>query len=115
MKNAHSEAKRVTCSEDSNVIEIKCGEEFYYQFGRHASVGEEAEFEIEDTSVVTHIDTELKYRYPERMKPGWTGGDSQTGRWFFKGDRPGETKIHFRELFRGRLERECVLTVVVRD
>jgi hypothetical protein len=99
---------------ESPVVTIGIDEAFRCRFHRHGSVGEDAEFEILDTSVLIHENTETEYLYPERMKPGWTGGDAQTGYWYFRGIRPGKTRLIIRVLFRFDVESEHTLDVTVK-
>lgn len=113
MKPPTERPRRIDCREDGEPVWLSVGDEFYVQFHRHGSVGEDAEFEIADEKVVTHTHTEAEYLHPERMKPGWTGGDAERGRWFFKANNPGETSLTIRILFRFRVESTCTITLVV--
>ncbi|MBD3406261.1 MAG: hypothetical protein GF411_09145, partial [Candidatus Lokiarchaeota archaeon] len=81
-------------------IQVQIGEQFRFRFHRHGSVGEDAEVEISDSDVITHEQTETKYLHPEKMKPGWTGGDAERGFWTFKALKPGTATITVRILFR---------------
>ena len=103
--------RRVECGEQP--VNLRVGEEFFYQFHRHGSVGEDAEFEITDTSVIRHDKTETEYLHPERMKPGWTGGDAESGQWFFTAIRPGNATLIVRTLFRFKVEDECQVHFIV--
>ncbi|MHA2211932.1 MAG: hypothetical protein ACW992_02085, partial [Candidatus Thorarchaeota archaeon] len=60
--------KELECIGDLESIELKVGERFCVSFHRHGSVGEDAEFEIGDSTVFAHEDTESVYLHPERMK-----------------------------------------------
>ncbi|TFF83796.1 hypothetical protein EU524_01865 [Candidatus Thorarchaeota archaeon] len=113
VKPPTEEPRLIECKEDGHTMWLSVGDEFYVQFHRHGSVGEDAEFEISDEGVVTHIRTEAEYLHPERMKPGWTGGDAERGRWFFRAEKPGETKFTIRILFRFNVESTCTMTLVV--
>jgi hypothetical protein len=113
MKQKSPQAKQIMCAEQGATYSFKVGETFFYEFHRHESVGIEAEFEIADTGVISHVNTEKEYLHPENMKPGWTGGDSQRGRWTFRADKKGNTSILFRKLFRGRLDSECRIDITV--
>jgi hypothetical protein len=96
------------------VFSLTVGEVVWYEFHRHGSVGEDAEFEIEDESILIHERTETKYLHPENLKkPGWTGGDAEKGKWFFKGVQQGKTKLTIRILFRYDVESECTMTIFV--
>ena len=90
------------------------GQKFKMRFHRHGSVGEDAEFEIEDETIVSHVASESEYLHPEHMKkPGWTGGDAERAHWFFETQNPGTTKITVRVLFRFEVESEHVVTIDV--
>ncbi len=90
------------------------GDVFRCRFHRHGSVGEDTEFEIEDTSVLVHEDTQTEYLHPEHMKkPGWTGGDAERGYWYFKAVAPGETTLTIRILFRFEVESEYKVVIKV--
>jgi hypothetical protein len=113
MKQKTPKISQILCSEDGSSYSFKVGESFFYEFHRHESVGIEAEFGIADTGIISHVNTEKEYLHPESMKPGWTGGDSQRGRWTFRADKKGNTSILIRKLFRGRLENECTIGITV--
>jgi hypothetical protein len=113
LKPPQEEPRRIGCTEGSEPVNLSLGEEFYVQFHRHGSVGEDAEFEIEDESVVTYLVTETEYLHPERLKPGWTGGDAERGRWFFRACGRGETALVIRTLFRFEVESTCTICVHV--
>lgn len=113
MKTKAPRATQIACAEDGAAYSFKLGDTFFYEFHRHESVGIEAEFEIADKGVISLVRTEEEYLHPESMKPGWTGGDSQRGRWFFRADKKGNTTIVIRNLFRGRLESECRIDITV--
>jgi hypothetical protein len=114
LKPEKEDVERIECSAEGTKVEFQVGESFYYQFRRHGSVGIDAEFEIADTTVVEHVRTKTEYLHPERMKPGWTGGDSERGQWFFRAAGSGQTTILIREMFRGKMQGECSITVVVK-
>lgn len=114
MKPPQDEITKVECNAEDAVLKLSVGDEFYYQFHRHGSVGEDAEFEIEDDSIVVHTKTETEYLHPENMKkPGWTGGDAEKGKWFFKALKAGGTTLKINILFRFEIESTCTLTIVV--
>ncbi|MHA1882116.1 MAG: hypothetical protein ACTSUO_03635 [Candidatus Thorarchaeota archaeon] len=95
-------------------LSLSVGDMFLCKFHRHGSVGEDAEFEISDTDIVVHEDTEMKYLHPEKMKrPGWTGGDAESGKWVFKALKPGKTTLIIKILFRFDVESEHPIEIVV--
>ncbi len=112
MKPEKDEPFRIECKE-TGPIEVKVDDVFYYGFHRHGSVGEDAEFEIGDKTIISHESTEAEYLHPERMKPGWTGGDAERCKWLFKALKPGTTTIIVRVLFRFEVESECTMQIKV--
>ena len=114
MKLPVEEIQKVECKNEDTVLKISEGDEFYYQFHRHGSVGEDAEFEIGDNSIITHTGTETEYLHPEHMKkPGWTGGDAEKGKWFFKALKAGGTTLKINILFRFEVESSCTISIII--
>lgn len=114
MKPPQDEIVNVECKGEDTVLKLSVGDEFYYQFRRHGSVGEDAEFEIGDNSIVVHTDTETEYLHPEHMKkPGWTGGDAEKGKWVFKALKPGGTTLTVNIMFRYEVESSCTISIIV--
>ena len=114
MKPPQDEIIKVECKNDDTVLKLSAGDEFYYQFHRHGSVGEDAEFEIGDNSIIVHTDTQTEYLHPEQMKkPGWTGGDAERGKWFFKALKPGGATLTVNIMFRFEVESSCTLSIIV--
>lgn len=111
MKSPHEDLVRIECNESKYTFKV--GERFYYQFHRHGSVGENAEFQISNEQIIEHIDTKTEYLHPEKMKPGWTGGDAERGVWVFKAVRKGQTTLLIRILFRFEVESECAIEIAV--
>ncbi|MGY5879235.1 MAG: hypothetical protein RTV31_03245 [Candidatus Thorarchaeota archaeon] len=116
MKPPKDEIFKVGCKDEDTILKLSVGDEFYYQFHRHGSVGEDAEFVIEDDSIISHTDTETEYLHPEHMKkPGWTGGDAERGKWSFKAMKAGGTTLKINILFRFEIESTCTITIVVKE
>lgn len=114
MKPPKDDILKVECTEENTVLKLSIGDEFYYQFHRHGSVGEDAEFKISDDSIIKHTDTQTEYLHPENMKkPGWTGGDAERGKWFFKALKQGETTLTINILFRFEIESTCTIPIIV--
>ncbi|MFW9868533.1 MAG: hypothetical protein ACFFEL_02800 [Candidatus Thorarchaeota archaeon] len=106
--------RQIKCEGEDSTERLSVGETVYYAFHRHGSVGEDAEFEIENKEVITHERTETEYIHIEKMKkPEWTGGDAERGKWFFKALRLGSTRLTVRVLFRFEVESECTVKIVV--
>ncbi len=111
MRPPHGDIRRVTCEEGS--IRVAAGESFCFEYMRHGSVGEDAEFTI-DGQCVEFQREEAEYLHPERMEmPGITGADEERVRWIFRATGTGEATIHIRYLFRGTIDRECDIRVIV--
>lgn len=114
MKPPQDEIAKVECKDKDAVLKLSVGNEFYYQFSRHGSVGIDAEFEIGENSVIAHTDTETEYLHPEHMKkPGWTGGDAEKGKWFFKALKAGGTTLKINTMFRFEVESSCTISIIV--
>jgi hypothetical protein len=114
MKPEREDIARILCTGDDSVLTFSVGDKFYYQFHRHGSVGEDAQFTIGDSSIISHEGTETEYLHPENMKkPGWTGGDAERGKWLFKARKAGTTTIVIEELFRFEIESRCAINIVV--
>lgn len=114
MKPPIDEVKRIDCTGDSRSVVLPVGQEFYYQFHRHGSVGEDAEYIIGDESIIACLRTEAEYLHPEHMKkPGWTGGDAELVKWFFKALKKGMTTLTINILFRYDIESTCILSISV--
>lgn len=108
------EIRRIECKKSGENITVYLEEEFYIQFHRHGSVGEDAEFEVENTGIIVHERTETEYLHPEHMKkPGWTGGDAERGKWFFRAKHRGTSSLTVRILFRFEVEEEYTLNITV--
>jgi hypothetical protein len=111
LKPRAEDIPRIEC--DGSEYSFNVGDAFYFQFHRHGSVGEDAEFEISEGHTIEHFKTEMKYLHPEKMKPGWTGGDAERGQWFFKAVQKGKAILLIRTLFRFEVESECSITIIV--
>jgi hypothetical protein len=113
MKLPEEKIVEVTCSGDMAEITVSVGQLFCHWWTRHGSVGVDKEFTIIDEAIVAIEDSDCEYLYPERMKPGWTGGDKERCKWVFKALKKGTTEIVFRDIFRFEVEDECTLKVRV--
>ena len=114
MKAPEEGIRQIKCEEEGSVERLSVGDVVYYAFSRHDSVGEDAEFEIENNEVLSHERSETEYIHIEKMKkPEWTGGDAERGKWFFKACRSGTSRLTVRKLFRFEVESECTVKIVV--
>ena len=114
MKPENDEIRQIRCEGVDSVERLSVGEMVFYSFHRHGSVGEDAEFEIDNDEVLSHESSETEYIHLDKMKkPEWTGGDAEKGKWFFKALRPGTARLTVRILFRFEVESECTVKIVV--
>ena len=114
MKPENDEIREINCEGEDSIERLTVGERVYYSFHRHGSVGEDAEFVIDNEEVLSHESSETEYIHIEKMKkPEWTGGDAERGKWFFKACRPGTARLTVRILFRFEVESECTVKIVV--
>ncbi|MHA1246796.1 MAG: hypothetical protein ACTSPE_05670 [Candidatus Thorarchaeota archaeon] len=111
MKPPTNEPSQIDCG--SGEYRFRVGDRFYYQFTRHGSVGIYAEFEIKGDAV--KFEREIaEYVYPERVKqPGITGADKERVKWVFEAVAAGRSVVHVMHLFRGRIEEECNIAIIV--
>ena len=99
--------------EDTTELELKLGDQFSFKYHRHFSVGIDFEFEVEDTHLVEQVVSEHEYLHPEKLKPGWTGGDKERCRWVFQTIKHGCTTLTIRKMFRGNVEHTCVFQIAI--
>ncbi len=112
MKPPHEKIARAECRDEGYHFNV--GDQFYVQYTRHGSVGIDAEIEVTGDGVVEVERREAEYLHPERLKPGWTGGDKEHVRWFFRAIGPGTARIIVRRLFRFEVESECTIRAIVK-
>lgn len=114
MKPPEEETREIKCEGKDSVERLSVGEVVYFAFHRHGSVGEDAEFEIDNGEVLSHEGSETEYINIEKMKkPEWTSGDAERGKWFFRAIRPGTARLTVRTLLRFKTESECTVKMVV--
>ncbi len=114
MKPPSEEVIEIDWKTENPLAELNVGDIIRCRFHRHGSVGEDAEFEIGDTSIIMQEDTKAEYVHPEHMKkPGWTGGDAERVYWDFKAVGRGETTLTVKVLFRFDVESEHPVKVIV--
>jgi hypothetical protein len=94
-------------------VTVKTGTKLIYSYRLHESVGFGADYQIANPAVLVFLKEDLKYLHPERMKPGWTGGDEAQAVFIFQAKTAGETTLTIRKLFRGKVEETIVYKVVV--
>lgn len=94
-------------------VQVKCGDKLTYAYNEHISVGYTADFEIEDSGILKHSETNTVYRHPEKMKEGMTGGDSASTTFVFEAQATGTTLLIIHKYFRFELEEEYTFRVNV--
>ena len=91
-------------SEKTSTLQVTTGTEMFVDMTMHTSVGITADFEIGDKKIVEMYKSTLTYETPERMKPGMTGGDKASKRFYFRALKAGTTEIELITSFRGKIE-----------
>ena len=104
---------QVATEQDLEQLKVKVGTELTYQYYKHSSVGNEVSYTLSDEAVCKLVSNKVEYNNPENMKSGWTGGDAATGTFIFQVLQKGECIIKIQHLFRGELEEEKALKVIV--
>jgi len=94
-------------------IMLRPGERMVYEFLSHGSVGISCRYLIEDDAIVTLAQQKEEYKHPERLDV--PGADEATGIFCFEAVKPGRTVVTLQHLFRGGIEKETRLNVVVTE
>jgi predicted secreted protein len=94
-------------------LQIKPGTKLIFTYRLHVSVGFGADYQIANPAVLVLLKEDAKYLHPERMKPGWTGGDEAQAVFIFQAKATGETALTIRKLFRGKVEEVIKYKIVV--
>jgi len=92
---------------------IKTNETAFVKCPIHRSVGMDCEYEISDNEVLSLIDSKVEYDFPERMKPGMTGGDSAQMTLIFKANKTGSVILKIRKTFRGEIKETRSIKITV--
>ncbi|MFT5778304.1 MAG: hypothetical protein ACI837_001260 [Crocinitomicaceae bacterium] len=87
------------------------GDKVAYTGSVHGSVGTEKKCWSKDESVLKLIDTEFTYNKP--LVPGETGGDAAKEKYIFEALKEGTTEVVIQKWFRGDLEDEYTVKVIV--
>ncbi len=101
------------CGEPMPEVHVRVGEVLQWACAHHESVGIGSEVVIADTAVLALRSTEPRYSHPERLRPGWTGGDAAVLTYTGEALAPGATDLRVRSLFRGEAEGERAIRVIV--
>ena len=94
---------------------LTLNETAYVTCEQWGSVGIDCEYEISDDQIFSFMRSEVKYRFPERMKPGWTGGDSAEKVLFFKAKQPGSVILKIHRMFRGHKEETRFIRIIIKS
>ncbi len=93
---------------------LRKGDQCKYTYHEHVSVGYTADFEIEDSKVLKHLETNTRYEQPERMKHGMAGGDAAETTFVFQAESFGTSLLWIRKYFRFDLEEEMQFRIIVK-
>jgi len=94
-------------------LEVSKDDIFYYEGFMHASVGEDVEYEIENTEIVSFHHEEVRYKNEKDMKEGMSGADAASKTLAFQAKWKGETTITIKEMFRGDVKNSHKFKIVV--
>lgn len=100
-------------SEKGGTLHVATGAEMFVEKTVHASVGLTVDIKIGDTEIVEMYQSKVTYETPERMKPGMTGGDRASKRFYFRALRAGTTEIELITSFRGKTEKTERIEVAI--
>ena len=96
-----------------NSVQLKVGEKVSYRYKKHSSVGFDAEYAISDQTILKLVAEKTEFDKPS--KKGMSGGDSATGYFIFHALKEGEVTVTVKQLYRGELEAEQIIKMVVRS
>lgn len=89
------------------------GDTFVYTFHSHPSVGFEANFKLEPEGVLELEREDKIYDHPDRLEIVETGADGGQGLFVFVAKQVGSTILTVNHEFRGDLEEQAVIEVVI--
>ncbi len=96
-------------------VRVRVGGVLQWTCPHHESVGIGSEVVIADPAVLALGSPELRYSHPDRLRPGITGGDAAVLTYTAEALAPGATELRVRSLFRGELDGERAIRVVVEN
>lgn len=105
--------KEVSLSFLSGEEKIKIGQVAVLSMDHHASVGTTSDVYSEDTALKM-FKSEVVYDTDYGDEPMPSGGDSAVKNYYFKADLPGTYYIVVKKMFRGKVEYENKIKVIVR-
>lgn len=94
-------------------LTVPVGEALILRAPYHESVGFTSECLIADPTVLSLEDDSIRYLHPERLGGGITGGDEAVQTYCLRALKPGESLLTLRRLFRGEIEEEKAIGMVV--
>ena len=106
--------KVVKLSPFKKELHLEKGDYCTFTYHEHVSVGYTADFDIEDATVLRHLETNTQYEDPERMKNGTTGGDAAQTTFTFEAIQQGTTLLFIHKYFRFDLEEEFQFRIIIK-
>lgn len=93
-------------------VQVRVGKKMKVRFEQHGSVGIYAEYQIGNDQIVAFVKEETRFKNPKNAE--MPGGDAATGEYIFQAKRRGTTHIIVKKMFRGNMESEKRIQIVVR-
>lgn len=100
-------------TDQGQTVTVKPGERIFYEASVHGSVGSSCKYVIEDSTVVKFVEEKTAYLYSERSN--MPGGDAAKETFYFEAVQPGNTRVTLQHMYRGNIETEKVINVIVVD
>jgi len=97
--------------DETNTLQI--GQEAYISLKQHLSVGIKSIAKSNDESIIEIIKTRFSYNNP--ILPRKKGGDAGQRVFVFKAHKTGSTAITVKKIFRGQLQEEYSIKVIVKN
>ncbi|MCB9234927.1 MAG: hypothetical protein H6581_24950 [Bacteroidia bacterium] len=92
--------------------ELKIGQKAFLNATRHGSVGIQPECNSLNPDIIELVDS--KFAYDKPLVKGQTGGDRGKVTYYFEARQAGEGSIKLERFFRGKLEQETLIKVLVK-
>ena len=93
---------------------LEKGDQCVFTYYEHVSVGYTAEFEIENSEILNHLETNTQYEDIERLKTKIAGGDAAQTTFTFEIQAKGTSLLIIRKYFRFDLEEEFRFRIIVK-
>lgn len=108
--------KLIQLSSESKILHIEKGDRLLFTYTEHVSVGYTADFEIEDLSVLRHLETTTVYDHPEMLDdPMITGADEAKTTFLFEALSEGTTLLLISKYFRFEVEESLSFRIHVKN